>query len=95
MKLDYKCVEYILSEVEKRDYLDVDIVDLVNDEYGEDTIRYHVALMQEAGLIIVCSGFYEELYEQLGGTIKRLTWLGHEMLDALREGYTIKIGYAG
>lgn len=93
MKRDYKCVEYILDAVEKCDYPDIDLVDLVSAEYDSATIRYHVALMREAGLIVVYNGFSANFYEEFGGTIKRLTWTGHDMLDALRAGHIIRVGY--
>ncbi|MGZ8158118.1 MAG: DUF2513 domain-containing protein [Methylobacter sp.] len=54
------------------------------DENRSDEIAYHVQLLKEAELIQV------SILEYLGGAgihfdLERLTWSGHELLDAIRS----------
>lgn len=51
-------------------------------EYSHKTVLEHVALLQDAGLLEA------EIIAMSGGAIyyiKRLTWLGHDFLDAARD----------
>ena len=52
------------------------------DEYDEAAVTYHKALLVESGL---AHGSVEELAEGLAAVTFRLTWHGHEFLDAARD----------
>lgn len=53
-------------------------------DYDNRTIAGHIALMLDAGLI---EGHVadDERGEPMGGIITRLTWAGHDFLDASRD----------
>ncbi len=81
MKRDMDLARQILLELEKAPYdgrlLIVDIAD-----YEEEAINYHVLLLAEAGLIEA-----KDLSSLDGAewVPTRLTWQGHEFLDAARD----------
>ena len=81
MKRDMDLARAILIEIEKKPY-DMDCHDIKIDGYSQDTITYHVMLMNEAGLIEAL-----DLSSNSGSEWKpkRLTWKGHEFLDASRN----------
>jgi hypothetical protein len=77
---DIDLIRHILLDLEARgsytDWLDVDI-----EEYSPEQVDYHLELLIEAGLIRVpASGMELSRRHPL-----RLTWEGHEFLDAARS----------
>ncbi|HTT46912.1 MAG TPA: DUF2513 domain-containing protein, partial [Pseudolabrys sp.] len=48
--------------------------------YNEEAIAYHLSLLQERGLIEVPDG-----QPMIGIVFTRLTWEGHDFLDAVRD----------
>jgi len=82
MKRDMELVIKILKEVEEKDSIEPFNLRMSDEGYDDDLVMYHLILMSEAGLI--------ETFEltTLGGSnvmVKRLTWDGHEFLDAARN----------
>lgn len=80
MQRDIDLIRHILLDLEARgsytDWLDVDI-----EEYSPEQVDYHLELLIEAGLIRVpASGMELSRRHPL-----RLTWEGHEFLDAARS----------
>ena len=80
MKRDIDLIRQILLELEEKgaytNWMDIDIED-----YSPEQIDYHLELMVEAGLISVRTS-EKEYSRQLP---LRLTWEGHEFLDAVRN----------
>lgn len=79
MKRDMDLVRKILFEVEKEPYTGVGN-EINIPEYSGDDIEYHLMLLEEAGFIEVAP---RGMSESLKPT--RLTWEGHEFLDAARD----------
>lgn len=81
MKRDMELVRAILIELEKCPYQG-GFHDIHVQGYTDDEISYHVQLMDEAGLIeaIDCSSSDGRCWKP-----KRLTYEGHEFLDAARS----------
>jgi len=81
MKRDFELVKKIMLHIEEHDDLEFD--------FGEDDqqlVAYHVAILNEANLIHAVSvpalnGTYQ--LQETGST--RLTWEGHEFLDAAKN----------
>jgi len=80
MQRDTDLVRQILLDLEARgsyaDWLDIDI-----EAYSPEQVDYHLELLVEAGFIRV-SATGRELAR---GHPLRLTWEGHELLDAVRS----------
>jgi hypothetical protein len=80
MKREPDLIRQILLELEKEPYQGQPIP-IKMDEYSNDEIVYHVMLLNEAGLI--------EAFDLGIGDVSwmpvRLTWSGHEFLDAARD----------
>jgi hypothetical protein len=80
MKRHPDLVRQILLELEKEPYKGQPIP-IKMDDYSNDEIVYHVMLLNEAGLI--------EAFDLGIGDVSwmpvRLTWSGHEFLDAARD----------
>ena len=56
----------------------------LNNDYGKDVIDYHVTILVEAGLILgVDMTTLGDRYNSY--IIQRLTWEGHEFLDAAKD----------
>lgn len=83
MKRDMDLARQILLAVEERPYQSGSGFTLTHKEIEAETLDYHVMLLHEAGLIEATNTTY------LGGKtvwrIKRLTWQGHEFLEAARD----------
>jgi len=81
MKRDMDLARQILLELEKQTY-DMGWVDINIPRYSPEVISYHVMLLDEAGLIEAqdLSDFNSFIYKP-----KRLTWHGHEFLEASRD----------
>ena len=82
MKRDMDLARKILFEMEKRPPLKGTFQQVEVDGYSEEDINYHVMLLDEAGLIKA-----QNLTSHSGGRYipLRLTWQGHEFLDAARD----------
>lgn len=79
MKRDMDLVRQILIAIEETPD---DSVDLNFEEYEEELINYHVGLLVEAGLI---KGLGTQATDTTYWSPERLTWAGHEFLDAARN----------
>ena len=55
------------------------------DGYSEAEVHYHLGLCEEAGYLILHPPAQGGPPRRFGG-ITRLTWKGHETLDAMRSG---------
>jgi hypothetical protein len=80
MKRDMDLCRKILFEVEKAPYK-IGWIDIKFDEYSKEEVAYHVMLLEEAGLI-------DAIDVSKGANDwrpKRLSWEGHEFLDAARD----------
>ena len=83
MKRDMDLVRRILMDLEECDAADGGGgVNIEIDGRAEQEVSYHVALLHEAGLLHALDG-----YDSSGicWIPTRLTWAGHEFLDASRE----------
>jgi hypothetical protein len=81
MKRDMDLARLILFEIEKQPYTGK-WVEINIDKYDPEEITYHILLLVEAGLIEA------DNLSDLSGVDwkpKRLTWEGHEFLDAARD----------
>ncbi len=85
MKRDMDLIRDILCFVEKMTTSTFDIQHIKLDKTDENTIRYHIQLMVDAGFIYVNT--YqpkdENFFEIITGY--RLTWEGHEFLDLIKK----------
>ena len=79
MKRDMDLVRLILQAVEERQERSLN--PLLIDGYSDDQIQYHIELLDEAGLLstIDLSTTSEHDFRP-----KRLTWEGHEFVEASR-----------
>lgn len=85
MKRDLDLIRRILLAVELSDDDPRELVDLdVGDEHSLTVVAEHVRLLHEAGLIEAAN---EETFGPDGyrWVPKRLTWAGHDFLDAARD----------
>ena len=55
------------------------------DDYGEAEVHYHLGLCEEAKYLVLYQPDSNDQIRRFGG-ISRLTWAGHEALDAIRSG---------
>ena len=55
------------------------------DDYSEAEVHYHLGLCEEAEYLVLHQPEFNDAIRRFGG-ISRLTWAGHEALDALRSG---------
>ncbi len=81
MKRDMDLVRRILLEVEKTQYPGGPH-ELSIEGYAKEEVTYHIELLKEAGLLLAMST------KSFGGVQHypiRLTWEGHEFLDAARD----------
>ena len=82
MKRDMDLVREILFAVEESDDDPLGWIDLTLPGRSREDVTYHVMILAEAGLIEA-----QDLSSMSGFDFKpkRLTWLGHEFLDAARS----------
>ncbi|MBI2887056.1 MAG: DUF2513 domain-containing protein, partial [Chloroflexi bacterium] len=81
MQRDMELARKILLEIEKQPYT-MGWVDLDISGYSAHAVSYHVQIMAEASLVEA------DDVSTFGGSdwrAKRLTWAGHEFLDASRD----------
>lgn len=81
MKRDMDLARLILLEIEQHPFIGVGF-ELKLEEYKREEITYHIILLAEAGLIEADDASTLANIEWLP---KRLTWQGHEFLDAARD----------
>lgn len=92
MKRDMELIRIILFSVENGEK------DKSIEGYSEDVLRYHQSLLIEAGLLEgeVLHGNVTFSESPVSVFIKKLTWEGHELLDAVRHDSiwnTIKVDF--
>lgn len=85
MKRDIDLIREILLKVEEEPYRYWDLgIELEINGYSEEGLSYHVLLLKEAGLVeartLATPGSRFLTYLP-----QRLTWAGHEFLDASRD----------
>jgi hypothetical protein len=81
MKRDMDLIRQILANTEARDFESGE----PPEPYQAQTVEeaYQIALMNDAGLVLAdCTS---ETGTPVGATIFRLTWAGHDFLDAARD----------
>lgn len=84
MQRDMDVVRYVLLETEKAEPYSLDSNRMATDEWNADTVSCHAEIMAEAGLLhaspsMTTGSRYTDVF------IKRLTWEGHDLLDAIRD----------
>jgi len=83
MKRDMELVRNLLLEIERHPEAYAPVAIEVPG-YQKDMIGYHLALLLDAGLIEGSAGMIMgQKYPRV--KVKRLTWAGHEFLEAARE----------
>jgi hypothetical protein len=83
MKRDMDLIRQILFELEKREpRLDYRFPEIQIEGHSKEEIVFHVMLLEEAGFIIARN---DSTMAGLNYTPIRLTWDGHEFLDAARD----------
>lgn len=84
MKRDWELIRQILLKLEQKS--DTRSVVHPNQCYDEETVSYHLRLLDQAGLIeATCGAHHNAPVFCLG---RNLTWAGHELLDAIRADST-------
>lgn len=84
MKRDLELVRLILMRAEEADDFTLRSSGFVAEGYDEKIVARHFQLLEEAGLVeanLLCA----EAQGALEGQLERLTWAGHEFLDATRN----------
>lgn len=83
MKRDWDLVRRILFEIEEReDALGPGWINLEMEGHSDEKVSYHIMLLDEAGLIDAQNLTSSSAFEWQP---KRLTWNGHEFLEAARD----------
>ena len=83
MKRDMDLIRTIMLHLESFPDADLNLEEVVIEGHGDETVLGHLLLLREAG-------FIEMIYERFGGGesqifIHRITWAGHEFLEAVRN----------
>jgi len=84
MKRDMDLIREILLKIESYNE-DDPITDLNIQKYNKEEIGYNVYLIKNAGLIEGKIFFRSETIQPAGYAIFRMTWAGHDFLDACRD----------
>ena len=82
MKRDMNLVRKILLEVEANTDGSTPLMTVSVENYSQDQIQYHLAILIDAGLI---EAIDTSSASGIGYYPTRLTWEGHEFLDAARS----------
>lgn len=91
MERDYPAIEAVLKAVEGMDgeFGLAEALDPVVDSFGFEKVRHQARILQDKGYLEVWTPFEdtavfrsEGFHPQAAG---RLTWQGHDFLDAIRE----------
>ena len=83
MNRDMDLARQILLAVERTPYQGKPGFLLTLKDISKEELDYHIMLLQEAGLIEATGTTYQS--GRIEWRIKRLTWEGHEFLDAARN----------
>jgi len=86
MKRDMDLIRKILLKIESDEHGFAN-PEIKIDDYNQEEIGYNAILIGEAGLAVV-SNVTHMGSPSPEGRIVRLTWAGHEFLDASRENHT-------
>lgn len=81
MKRNMDLIREILMQIEERQH-NIEFAPLEIEGHSEEEMSHHIMLLDEAGLI------QAEDLSAFGGhewRVRRLTWWGHEFLDACRD----------
>ena len=84
MKRDLELVRLILIRAEAADDFTLRASSFAADGYDQKTVARHFQLLEEAGLI-EANLLRTESLGVLQGMLERLTWEGHEFLEATRN----------
>lgn len=82
MKRDMELVIKILKKIEEKNSPEPFYVRMSDEGYDDELVMYHLEIMKEAGLIEAVEFSTLDGYDIM---VKRLTWEGHEFLDAARN----------
>lgn len=85
MQRDMDAARRLLLEIEKQPFTSMGL-DIELRDCPADVLEYHIILLAEAGLIVA----QEPLAVRGQWRAVRLTWQGHEFLDAARDDNTWK-----
>jgi DNA-binding transcriptional ArsR family regulator len=83
MRRDYKLIRRLLAYFDQRTSFG-HVIGLTIPDYDPDTIRYHLILLYEAGLLS-CQPVYSEKGRLEDVLPFRMTWAGHEFYAAIRH----------
>jgi len=84
MKRDMDLVRQILLEIEAApSQKNTGFSDKITDQFTHKEITHHIELLDDAGLICAEATHYFD--STVDWKIDRLTWRGHEFLDAARD----------
>jgi len=86
MKRDMDLVRMILLRVEAAETTGLSVSGLALDDYDSSTVARHIELLDEAGFVE--AALLRGGGEIVGAQIQRLTWAGHDFLDAVRDDTT-------
>lgn len=84
MKRDMDLIRKILFKIEEHDE-DSEIHNLPIENYSSEKVTYHVYLLLDAKLIEGRILYGQGTVKPAGYVIYRMTWAGHEFLDACRD----------
>ena len=85
MKRDMDLARQILFKIEASPTVD-DVIEVHVDGHTDDEVAYHVLLLHEAGLVAGTS--VATFGDSSGFFVQRLTWQGHEFVEAARDNLT-------
>jgi hypothetical protein len=77
-------VREILLRTEDAEFNGVTVGSFVTEERDKVAVAYHFQILHEAGLVQANLLTFER-HGAVDGTIERLTWSGHEFIDATRN----------
>lgn len=84
MKRNLDLIRHILLKLEETSESRLDFSYFTNEHYSRKQVAYHIALLNDAGLIVTTS-ISVLGQERPTVIIERLTNSGHDFLDALRD----------
>ncbi|MCL4301413.1 MAG: DUF2513 domain-containing protein [Anaerolineae bacterium] len=84
MKRNMDLVRQILLEIEKQPFIPGYPIDLNIPGFSHEVLSYHVMIMHEAGLIEAAPELHNTGHPPHWSP-NRLTWQGHEFIDAARD----------
>jgi hypothetical protein len=81
MKRDPDLIREILLELEKENF-DGTLQELSLGRHSDDKVQYHIRLLSDAGYV---DAEDTSSHSGISMHVRRLTWEGHEFLDAARD----------